>query len=73
MTNKAFLLFVALFAFSDSDGSSDRPRCARVWADIAKVVRQVRDASGAIIEVTLDKAGKVVGTRVISQGTGTRQ
>jgi hypothetical protein len=31
----------------------------------------VRDTSGAVIELTLDTAGKIINSRVVSQATGT--
>lgn len=38
-----------------------------------QTIRQVRDTSGAVIELTLDAAGKVVNSRVISQATGNQR
>jgi len=35
-----------------------------------QTVRRLQDASGAVIEVTLDAAGKVAGSRVVSGATG---
>jgi hypothetical protein len=34
--------------------------------------RRVRDTSGAVIELTLDAAGKVINSRVVSQATGNK-
>ena len=36
-----------------------------------QILRQVRDTSGAVIELTLDAAGRVTNSRVVSQATGT--
>ena len=36
-----------------------------------QTLRRVVDTSGAIIELTLDQAGRVVNSRVVSQATGT--
>jgi hypothetical protein len=36
-----------------------------------QLIRRVVDTSGAVIELTLDAAGKVVNSRVVSQATGT--
>jgi hypothetical protein len=35
-----------------------------------QTVRRVRDSSGAVIELTLDAAGKITNSRVVSQVTG---
>ena len=35
-----------------------------------QTLRRVVDTTGAIIELTLDSAGKVINTRVVSQATG---
>jgi hypothetical protein len=37
-----------------------------------QVVRQVRDSGGGIIELTLDRAGKLLGSRVLSGAGGQR-
>lgn len=38
-----------------------------------KVKNRVADTSGAVIELTLDTAGRIVNSRVISQATGRPQ
>lgn len=38
-----------------------------------QTLRQVRDQSGSIIELTLDSAGKLVNSRVVSQAAGNQQ
>lgn len=38
-----------------------------------QTLRRVRDTSGAVIELTLDAAGKVISSRVVSQATGTQR
>nr|MDQ3746683.1 hypothetical protein [Acidobacteriota bacterium] len=35
-----------------------------------QTVRRVLDTSGAVIELTLDAAGRVINSRVVSQATG---
>jgi hypothetical protein len=38
-----------------------------------QTVRRVQDTAGAVIELTLDNAGKLLGSKVLSQGTTPRQ
>jgi hypothetical protein len=38
-----------------------------------QTVRRLQDASGGIVEVTLDTAGKIVNSRIISGATNPRQ
>jgi hypothetical protein len=38
-----------------------------------QTVRRVRDTSGAVIELTLDQAGRIINSRVVSQAGGERR
>jgi len=52
-------------------GALDLPQSGSDTRNAAgQTIRKVRDASGAILELTLDSAGKVVNSRVVSGATG---
>ncbi len=51
----------------------DRPVVKETTNAAGQIVRQVKDTSGAVIDYTVDKAGKIVSSQVISGTTQRRQ
>jgi len=51
----------------------DLPVISQTTNATGQTVKQVRDTSGNVIEYTLDAAGKVIGSRVLSQASGQRR